>query len=72
MALANPSMSNPLESKATVLIDEIDLHLHPEWQRRVVSDLLTVFPKTTLSFPKKKQALDDHGRTKGRQLRTCF
>lgn len=45
MALANPQMTNPLESEATVLIDEVDLHLHPQWQRRVVSDLLRVFPK---------------------------
>ncbi len=27
-----------------VLIDEIDLHLHPRWQRRVVDDLRSVFP----------------------------
>lgn len=46
MALANPGMKNPLETQATVLIDEIDLHLHPKWQQRVIGDLLTVFPKT--------------------------
>ena len=28
-----------------VLIDEIDLHLHPNWQRRVVDDLKRTFPK---------------------------
>ena len=28
-----------------VLIDEIDLHLHPKWQRRVVEDLKRTFPK---------------------------
>ncbi|HJT32510.1 MAG TPA: AAA family ATPase, partial [Pirellulales bacterium] len=28
-----------------VLIDEVDLHLHPKWQRRVVGDLMRVFPK---------------------------
>eukprot|EP01013_Petalomonas_cantuscygni_P000560 TRINITY_DN10574_c0_g1_i1.p2 TRINITY_DN10574_c0_g1~~TRINITY_DN10574_c0_g1_i1.p2 ORF type:complete len:425 (-),score=66.83 TRINITY_DN10574_c0_g1_i1:1244-2518(-) len=27
-----------------VLIDEVDLHLHPSWQRRVVNDLSTAFP----------------------------
>ncbi|MBP6611493.1 MAG: AAA family ATPase [Paludibacter sp.] len=46
MALANPDMTNPLETQAIVLIDEIDLHLHPEWQRRVVSDLMQVFSNT--------------------------
>lgn len=44
MALANPQMANPLEAPAIVLIDEIDLHLHPEWQRRVAGDLLSTFP----------------------------
>ena len=28
-----------------VLIDEIDLHLHPKWQRRVVEDIKRTFPK---------------------------
>lgn len=46
MALANPEAEKPLESKAVVLIDEVDLHLHPEWQRRVVGDLLRTFPNT--------------------------
>lgn len=28
-----------------ILIDELDLHLHPKWQRRVVPDLRKTFPK---------------------------
>ena len=43
MAIANPENSDPLSASAVVLIDEIDLHLHPEWQRRVIGDLLNVF-----------------------------
>src|SRR5262249_12065618 len=31
---------------AIVLVDEIDLHLHPSWQRRVLRDLVQVFPRT--------------------------
>jgi predicted ATP-binding protein involved in virulence len=31
------------KTKGIVLIDEIDLHLHPKWQRRVVSDLKGAF-----------------------------
>lgn len=27
-----------------VLIDELDLHLHPKWQRRVITDLRRTFP----------------------------
>ncbi len=32
------------QSKGIVMIDEIDLHLHPNWQRHVVSDLKNAFP----------------------------
>ena len=44
MAQGNPHLDNPLESEAIVLIDEVDLHLHPKWQQRVLSDLLRTFP----------------------------
>jgi predicted ATP-binding protein involved in virulence len=33
------------ETEGVVLIDEIDLHLHPKWQRQVVNDLQKAFPK---------------------------
>ena len=33
------------ETEGVVLIDEIDLHLHPEWQKNIVGDLKRVFPK---------------------------
>jgi len=46
MAIANPSMANPLESEAVVLIDEIELHLHPAWQRRITDALKDIFPHT--------------------------
>ena len=35
----------PAMAEGLVLIDEIDLHLHPRWQRRVLGDLRRVFPK---------------------------
>ncbi|MBE9064136.1 AAA family ATPase [cf. Phormidesmis sp. LEGE 11477] len=44
MAIANPNAKNPLEGEGIVLIDEIDLHLHPQWQRIIVPRLLEVFP----------------------------
>ncbi len=44
LAIGNPRMNNPLEGKGFILIDEIDLHLHPGWQRLVVPKLLEVFP----------------------------
>ncbi len=34
----------PRECTGVVLIDEIDMHLHPEWQQTVVPDLLGAFP----------------------------
>ncbi len=33
------------ETNGVIMIDEIDLHLHPKWQRHVVSDLKNAFPK---------------------------
>jgi len=45
MAIANPMRSNPLEGEGVILIDEIDLHLHPTWQRMVVPRLGKVFPR---------------------------
>jgi len=44
MAIANPDSAKPLEGSGIVLIDEIDLHLHPRWQRMIVPKLLEVFP----------------------------
>jgi predicted ATP-binding protein involved in virulence len=29
-----------------VLVDEIDLHLHPEWQRKIIAHLTKYFPNT--------------------------
>jgi predicted ATP-binding protein involved in virulence len=34
-----------LETPGIILIDELDLHLHPRWQQRIVSDLCQVFPR---------------------------
>ena len=41
-----PNSSNPLAEPAIVLVDEIDLHLHPRWQRQIVDDLGSHFRKT--------------------------
>ncbi|WP_300674960.1 AAA family ATPase [Desulfoluna sp.] len=45
LAIANPSEQNPLEGEGVILIDEIDLHLHPRWQRMVIPKLQEVFPR---------------------------
>ena len=45
MAILNPQLgAEALTAPGLVLIDEIDLHLHPSWQRRVVEDLRRTFP----------------------------
>ena len=44
MAEANPTMTDPLQTSGIILIDEIDLHLHPRWQRIVIDQLLSTFP----------------------------
>jgi predicted ATP-binding protein involved in virulence len=41
-----PESQNPLAEPAVVLVDEIDLHLHPEWQRKLVGFLSKTFPQT--------------------------
>ena len=46
MAQGNPHRAKPCACEAIVLIDEIDLHLHPAWQQRVLDDLLRTFPNT--------------------------
>jgi len=33
------------ETSGVVLIDEIDLHLHPKWQQNILNDLQRIFPK---------------------------
>jgi hypothetical protein len=44
LAIANPESGDPLaEGKAVVMIDEIELHLHPKWQREVLGRLKEVF-----------------------------
>ena len=46
MALGNPHCADPLGSEAVVLIAEVDLHLHPKWQQRILVDLRRTFPNT--------------------------
>jgi predicted ATP-binding protein involved in virulence len=44
MAMINPGLEDPLQSEGIVMIDEIDLHLHPKWQQRIVHQLRRTFP----------------------------
>jgi len=39
-----PASQQPLHEPAVVLVDEIDLHLHPKWQRQLFAGLSAKFP----------------------------
>lgn len=41
-----PESPNPLSEPAVVLVDEIDLHMHPEWQRNIIGFLSKHFSNT--------------------------
>ncbi|MRG91945.1 AAA family ATPase [Polyangium spumosum] len=45
-AVLNPHLADAAaeKSEGVVLIDEVDLHLHPRWQRRILDDLRRTFP----------------------------
>jgi hypothetical protein len=46
LSQVNPKSNDPLgDGQAVVLIDEIDLHLHPKWQRQIIRNLEATFPR---------------------------
>ena len=58
-----PDADNPLHGEAVVLVDEIDLHLHPKWQRDLVPTLSKIFPNVqfivTTHSPHVLQSMED-------------
>lgn len=44
MSGANPAMKKPLSTDAIIMIDEVDLHLHPDWQAQIAVKLQKIFP----------------------------
>lgn len=44
MAMTNRGEANPLAGKGCILIDEVDLHLHPVWQSEIIGRLTQIFP----------------------------
>jgi predicted ATP-binding protein involved in virulence len=46
LSQACPDLTDPIKKgEAVVLIDELDLHLHPQWQRTIVDRLTRTFPR---------------------------
>jgi predicted ATP-binding protein involved in virulence len=58
-----PDSPDPLAEPAVVLVDEIELHLHPQWQRKLIGHLTACFPNTqfiaTAHSPLVVQAAED-------------
>ena len=50
ICMGAPSGAKLVENCGIVLVDEIDLHLHPEWQRRVIPTLAKAFPNIQFIF----------------------
>ena len=52
MAVLNPQLSDRIltETDGIVMIDEIDLHLHPAWQQKIINALISIFPKVQFLF----------------------
>lgn len=44
LAMMNPALDDPLQGPGIVLIDEVDMHLHPTWQREIIRNLTRTFP----------------------------
>jgi predicted ATP-binding protein involved in virulence len=44
LAIVNPGLADPLQGEGIVLIDEIELHFHPKWQRGILPTLSSTFP----------------------------
>ena len=74
MAVLNSTLGDQVLEKTpgVVLIDEIDLHLHPQWQQTILSDLHAIFPEIQFivsshapavinSVPREQIRILDHG-----------
>lgn len=46
MTVLNPQLKENalIETNGIIFIDEVDLHLHPTWQQRILDDLIKIFP----------------------------
>lgn len=74
MVVLNPILGDQVLEKTpgVVLIDEIDLHLHLQWQQTILSDLRAIFPEVQFiasshapavinSVPREQIRILDHG-----------
>lgn len=59
MTLANSGRENPLEGTGVVLIDELELHMHTLWQRKVLRVLKEIFPNMQFIITTNSQQILD-------------
>jgi len=52
LAIANPGddLVTPLDGQGMILVDEVDLHLHPGWQRELIKRFKETFPSCQFFF----------------------
>ncbi|KTF18153.1 AAA family ATPase [Pseudoalteromonas sp. H105] len=48
LIMLNPTLDNPLHGQGVILIDEIEMHLHPKWQLFLLESLQNTFPNLQL------------------------
>ena len=70
LAIANPTLENSLHGEGIVLIDEIELHCHPEWQRMIIQKLPEVFPNC--QFILSTHSPQSIGEVPGKSLRLLY
>ena len=67
LTIANPNMEEPLLGEGVVLIDEVELHMHPSWQRTILKNLRNTFPNIqfiiTTHSPIILNEIDDNYKT---------
>lgn len=67
LILLNDNSDSPLLGQGIVLIDEIELHLHPRWQQKIIQILRKCFPR--LQFIVSTHSPQILGEVEGNQLR---
>ena len=61
MALLNPQLLEKVnETPGIILIDEIDMHLHPAWQKKIIHDLREIFPNVQFLFTTHSPSVLSH------------
>ena len=60
LSQANPRLEDPIATaEAVVLIDELELHLHPKWQRQIVHKLTATFPRCQFATTHSPQVIGE-------------